>query len=375
MTAIATSLLKQINIDDLKALARYTGPCVTIQIPGYQPGTRRGSRLAHLRQLTQAAVDGLRKIHMSDEATQVAAALERLIPTLPLETGGQGITLFCAPHFEAAYETPGPVKEEVAIGSHFHLVPQLSAAQTLQEFFVLGISRNRLRLFQYRLGACKELPLPTGVPRSLAEAGGFDKPDHTQESRSSGGPSVGAMHGVRFGTSSDHDSEGEYIRHFFEQVDKGLKDTLQGAPLFLAGVQEEVTVYRKAAKHAHLLGEECHGNIDHASADEVARHAGAAARREYRAASERALSSLPHNTQRLTTDPESILAAAQEGRVRQVFVAEDARMARANVPGIYVGEDIINAAVVEALRTGADVFSVPGNEIENIGPLAAVLRF
>src|ERR1700690_2081371 len=162
MTSTAAGILKHINIDDLKALARYTGPCVTIQIPGYQPGTRGGSRLAHLRQLTQAAVDGLRKIHKLDEATQVAAARERLVPSLPLKVGGQGITLFCAPHFEAAYETPGPVKEEVAIGSHFHLVPQLSAAQTLQEFFVLGISRNRLRLFQYRQGACKELPLPTG---------------------------------------------------------------------------------------------------------------------------------------------------------------------------------------------------------------------
>jgi len=375
MTSTTTSNLKYMNIDDLKALARYTGPCVTIQIPSHHPGDGGGSRLAHLRQLTQSAADGLRKMHRPEDADQVANALDHLMQTLPLESGGPGMTLFCAPHFEAAYVTPAVAKEEVTIGSHFHLVPQLTAAQAPQDFHVLGISRNHLRLFHYRHGACREVPLPAAVPPTLAAAGAFDKPDHMQEARSFGGPSVGGMRGVRFGTASDHDSEAEYLRHYFEVVDKGLKQTLHGKPLFLAGVQEEVALYRKAAKHAHILNAECHGNMDHAAEDDVARHAAAAAIREYRVASEQALRGLPEITQKMTGDPEEILRAAQDGRVRQIFVAEDAHMARANVPGVYVGEDIVNAAVVEGIRTGAEIYSVPGNEIAGVGPIAAVLRF
>jgi hypothetical protein len=375
MTATTKNTLKHLNIDHLKALARYTGPCVTIQLPSYHPGDGGGSRVAHLRQLTQAAADGLRKLDRPGEADQVAAALGNLIQSLPVESGGPGMTLFCAPHFEAAYETPGVRAEEVTIGSHFHLVPQLAAAQAPQDFHILGISRKNLRLFHYRHGHCQELPLPASVPASLDAAGAFDKPDHTQESRSSGGPSVGAMRGVRFGTSSDHDSEAEYLRHFFEQIDKGLKETLKGAPLFLAGVQEELSLYRKAAKHAHILNAEFHGNIEHTSIEDIAQHAGAAALRDYQDASNRALKALPEITQKLTGDPEEVLKAAQDGRVRQIFVAEDAHMARANVVGVYVGEDILNAAVVEGLRTGAEIFSIPGNEISGVGPIAAVLRF
>jgi hypothetical protein len=36
---------------------------------------------------------------------------------------------------------------------------------------------------------------------------------------------------------------------------------------------------------------------------------------------------------------------------------------------------MINAAVVEGLRTGATIFSVPGSEMGAVGPIAAVLRF
>jgi hypothetical protein len=375
ITSTSITPLKSLHIADLKVLARYHGPCVTIQLPSYHPGAGGGTRLAHLRQLTQAAADGLRKLNWPEKADLVVAAIEELLHTLPLESGGPGLTLFCAPRFEAAYETPGIDTEEVTVGSRFHLLPQLIAAQAPQDFFILGISQKRLRLFRYHQGRCDEMALPASVPASLAAAGSFDKPDHTQESRSAGGPSVGSMRGVRFGTSSDHDSEGEYLRHFFEQVDKGLKETLDGAPLFLAGVQEELALYRKTAKHAQILGAEYHGNVEHSSLDTLAEVAGAAAIREYRQASKRAIESLPEIAQKITGDPEAVLEAAQAGRVRQVFVAEGARMARANVAGIYFGEDMINAAVVEGLRTGATIFSVPGSEMGAVGPIAAVLRF
>jgi hypothetical protein len=374
-TSTSITQLKSLHMEDLRALARYHGPCVTIQLPSYHPGAGSGTRLAHLRQLTQAAADGLRKLNWPEKADLVVAAIENLLTSLPLESGGPAITLFCAPRFEAAYATPGISTEEVTVGSRFHLLPQLIAAQAPQDFHVLGISQKHLRLLRYHQGRCEEMPLPASVPASLAAAGGFDKPDHTQESRSAGGPSVGGMRGVRFGTSSDHDSEGEYLRHFFEQVDKGLKETVDGAPLFLAGVQEELAPYRKAAKHAHILAAEYHGNVEHASLDTLAQAAAAAAVREYREASERALDSLPEIAQKITGDPEEVLQAAQAGRVRQIFVAEGAHMARANVAGIYLGEDMINAAVVEGLRTGADIFSLPGNEIKGVGPIAAVLRF
>ncbi len=377
MTLTQTNTLKNLNIEDLKALARQAGPCISIQIPADQPGSGRGSRREHLRQLTHNATEGLRNLNRPAEAEQVAAALENLIGKLPVDHGGLGMTLFCAPGFEAAFETPA-VREQATVASRFHLLPHLAAAQAPQDFFILGLSQKHLRLFHYEGGRCSELPLPAEVPASLAAAGAFDTPEHTLEGRSSGGPSVGAMRGVRFGVSGDHDSEAEYLRHFFEAVDKGLKDTLHGAPLFLAGVHEEVSLYRKAAKYPHILEAECHGNPEHSTLEQVAKHAGAGAMREYRATCERALRGLAEIRNKVV-EPLQVIEAAKAGRVWQLFVAEDGRLpAPATAPAAaatYAEEDVLNAAVVEGLRTGAEIFSFPGKEIVGVGAIAAVPRY
>ena len=362
MTPVMTKASKYLSLEDLKALSRHTGPCVTICVPGYQPGAGAGTRHAHLRNLTQSAVDQLRHLHPS-EADDITVALEILAGTLDDGHGGPGVTLFCAPGFTAAYETPDVRADSVTVGDRFTLLPFIAAAQTPSRFFVLGLSRNRVRLFHYSHGHAEELALPALVPPSLEAAGAFDEPDHTSDSHSPCGPSVGGLRGVRFASSGDRDSDANYLRHFFGLVDRGLKETLNGEPLFLAGVQEELSLYRKTAKYRHILESECHGNPEHSSIDQVAKHAEAAAAREYRMITDRALRALPEIRDKIVGDPDGIFIAANEGRVRQIFVAEGG------------AADSINAAVVEGLRTGAEVFAYPGNELPGFGAIAAVLRY
>ncbi|MSV35846.1 MAG: hypothetical protein EXQ47_09645 [Bryobacterales bacterium] len=61
-----------------------------------------------------------------------------------------------------------------------------------------------------------------------------------------------------------------------------------------------------------------------------------------------------------------MLEAATAGRVRQIFVAEDAQPADI---------DLLNQAAVEGLRTGAELFSFAGAEMPGFGPIVAVLRY
>jgi len=156
----------------------------------------------------------------------------------------------------------------------------------------------------------------------------------------------------------------KYLRHFLGLVDRGLKDTLKAEPLFLAGVQEELSLYRKTAKYPHIFEAECHGNAEHSSLDQVAKHAAAGAMREYRLTAERALKALPEIRDKIAGDPDGVVIAANEGRVRQILVAEEG-----------APEETLNAAVVEGLRTGADIFAYPGKELEGFGAIAAVLRY
>ena len=96
----------------------------------------------------------------------------------------------------------------------------------------------------------------------------------------------------------------------------------------------------------------------------MAKHAAAGALREYRVAADRALQALPEIREKLARGPSEVLKAATEGRVRQIFAAEEG-----------APKEAINAAVVESLRTGAEVFTYPGTELAGFGPIAAVLRY
>jgi Bacterial archaeo-eukaryotic release factor family 3 len=364
MAPVINITSKLLNIDDLKLLSRHTGPCVTISIPRYQPGTGSGTRHAHLRNLTQIAVEQVGHLNRPEVGDDLVSALELLAGKLDDGHGGPGVTLFCAPGFTAVYETPGVHTDGVTVGDYFDLLPLVATAQSPNHFFVLGISKNKLRLFHYSNGRVEELALPIGVPDCLEAAGAFDEPEHTMDSHSAAGPSVGGLRGVRFASSGDQDSNAVYLRHFFGLVDFGLKETLNGAPLFLAGVQEELSLYRKIAKYPKIFESECHGNAEHASHDQVANHAAAGALREYRLTADRAFRALPEIRNKIAGDAGAVLKAATEGRVRQIFAAENGSPKAA-----------LNAAVVEALRTGAEVFTYPGTELAGFGAIAAVLRY
>jgi hypothetical protein len=223
MTATVSIPSKFLNMDDLKLLSRHAGPCVTVSIPGFQPGAGAGTRHAHLRHLTQTAADHLGHLNRP-EADEMTTARELLAGSLDDGHGGPAMTLFCAPGFTASYETPGVRADNVTVGDRFDLLPLLTAALIPSRFFVLGVSRNRIRLFHF-----------------------------------ADGPSVGGLRGVRFASTGDRDSEAVHMRHFLGLVDRGLKETLNGEPLFLAGVQEELSLYRKTAKYSHIFESECHG--------------------------------------------------------------------------------------------------------------------
>ena len=80
-------------------------------------------------------------------------------------------------------------------------------------------------------------------------------------------------------------------------------------------------------------------------------------------------------------DAMEILAAAREGRVHQVFIAEQAADTAERPPesGVHKGEDVLNLAAVEALSKGAEVWTFPGSSLAAVGlagsPIAAMPRY
>jgi hypothetical protein len=345
-------------------------------VPAHHPGAQEGSRKALVHGLVRTAAEQMNRGKLAGKAAaDLLAPLEEIAQEAGVEAGGAGFAIFRSPEFTARYYLPDTdgnnPPEKLVIGDYFYVAPFVADAFALHDFFVLGLSTKQLRFFRYGNGECHELPLPAAVPASLDTAGGFDKPDHDLETRSASGKSTGAMGGVRSGTLSDREKFPEYLHHFFEIVDRGLKPALDGKPLLLMGVHEEVVAYRRTAKHAHILTTDCLGSIDFLTVPDIAARATKACRAHHQLIAERVLADYQEMPDRGRTlaDVPAVVRAAGEGRVHRLCVR-----AGTEVPGPD-GEELVNTAVVKALSAGGEVFVLPKNKMPPALPLAAILRY
>lgn len=383
MTPTLPTVHPDLDAAALKELAAQKGPCLTMFVPDRHPGAQSGSRTALLRDMIHRAELMLQaNPKLSSHAADLLAPLVVFAETGEVEAGGPGFALFRSPHHLQIFSLPGTAADSLVFASHFALLPLVDRVYTPQGFYVLGLSRKHLRLLRYHLGVCVEVALPPQVPESVEAAGAFDAPDHDLENRSSAGVGRGSMKAVHFGTLSDREAAGEYLYHFFGMVAQGLKDTLNGVPLLLAGVHEEVAAYRRASKYPHLLETEIPGNIEFLPPEDIAKAAAGAAREHYRKAGLNVLAALremPDRNRTLIGDPHRVLRAAAAGRVHQLCVREMTGIHGAMEPELdtvhLASEDLLNAAVVETLRHGGEVFALTPDQMAASNPVAAILRF
>ena len=370
MTPTLSSTHPTLDACAVKLLAGSRGPCITILIPGHHPGAPEGSRRALFHDFVRAAGQRL-PASMVGPLAEMAEEPEFL-------RGGPAEAIFRGPEFIARHHVRGPLDEKLVVASHFHLMPFLVSSFAPQEFFILALGRKHLRFLEYSGGDCKELALPAGVPANLEAAGGFDRPDHDLENRAPAGPSVGGMRGVHFGTMSDHEAAPEYLAHFFGRVDRGLKPVLAGKPLLLMGVHEQIAAYRRVAKYGAILIPEVTGNAELLPVAEITASAADAAVKHYYSVGERVLEECREMSDRHRTlgDLHEVLAAAAAGRVHRLCVRAGTEVIGplSSTPNAE-SEDLINAAVVETLRAGGEVFALPQDKMPVTSPAAAILRY
>jgi hypothetical protein len=377
MTPTQGTVHRTLDPAAIRELATQKGPCVTMFIPDCHPGAQAGSRTALVRDMIHCA-----EAQLKAHAANVLSPLATIADSEEIAAGGPGFAIFRSPHHLEIFQLPGTTAESIVVASHFTLLALLERVYSPQQFYILGLSRKHLRLLRYNFGVCEEVPMPPQVPESVEAAGAFDAPDHDLENRSTAGVSTGSMKAVHFGTLTDREAAGEYLYHFLGMVAQGLKDTLNGAPLLLAGVHEEAAAYRRASRYPNILEAELRGNIDFLSLEEIARSAAEAARAHYLTASQKVLAELremPDRSCTLVGNPHRVLRAAAAGRVHRLCVREATTiygpMEKDLNTAHIATEDLLNAAVVETIRHGGEVFVLPPDRMPALNPVSAILRY
>jgi len=357
--------------DDLKRIAAVSGPCLTIFEPlrgAHIQGTRADSgitaaiqKAGHL--LTENGFEPENRDEMLRPLLKVASNTDW--------TGRKGsLVLFRAPGFTMANFWPEALAPRVHFGHEFLILPLLPGLQGQHDFWLLGLSIKKIRLFRGSRSGLVEVVLPKEVPKSLSQDEAFDQPDHSLRGRNTAGPSVGTMKGVQFGTSSTKELQPDYLHDFFKAIDHGIHPILNRnrKPLILAGVTREQAIYRRANTYPSVLAGGIYGSPDSLGEDVLfARAVELMAAYSARAANE-SLRELDQAADRalLIRDPAAVAEAAGKGQVEELIVSADG-------PGFEQREDMINWAALATIRNSGKISVLVDSQLES--GVAAVLRF
>jgi len=379
-----------VSTEAILELARVAGPCISVYIPLKPAANEARENRARLKTAIQAAERRLLEKGIQEkQARELVEPMFRVMDAAEVAGDVQGMAIFRAPDFLRHFELPTRVDEHVVVANHFFIRPLLPSLESGRPFYVLALSQKHIRLLRCTDHTSEEVPLSKDVPKALYEDRHTDQPDHVQDNRITGGPSTGSMKGVLFSTSTDREAKDEYLRHFYKDVDKGIHALLKGetAPLVLAGVEYELAIYREVNSYPHLAEEAVQGAPDGLKGGELHSRALAAARSYFEQDYQKTqkLFDEQKGSDLATRTIKEIVRAAYEGRIARLILSES---------GQYVGnfdgttfevhghknplpgdEDLLNAAALETILHGGQVFVVPAKKTPDGADAAAVMRY
>ncbi len=318
--------------ETLSALAQHLGwPSVSIHMPTHRAGNDKGQDPIRLKNLLKSAEEDLRagELRPPEIETLLGPARALLSDGSFWRDTGDGLSIFLAEDVFHRFKVPVELIESVSVGERFAIRPLLPALQTGERFYVLALSKNRVRLLEATGDEIGELDL-TGVPRSLADALKYEDYERqvTFHSRTPMSTGKGRRAAMFHGHGGIQDSEKDELSRYFHMIDKGIHEFLHDddAPLLLSGVDYLLAMYRETNSYPHLVEASMSGNPDELTLSQIHHRGQELLKPHFRAELDQDVASLQDliGTAEASADLHEIIRAAYEGRVRVLFVSPHA---------------------------------------------------
>jgi len=379
-TAVSDQHLALISKDSLQEVCAASGPFITVLVPARHPGSADLPRAERLRAILREATDEFARRRFQEPLDPILDPLRELVKNAEGLTGGSDSVVFASPGLFRHFSLGAPTMERLVVASHPHITPILSGLIPQREFYILAITKKLLRLGRWRDGQCAEVSLPPGISNNFENTLLSETPDHDLQGHSASSSSQAGT--TRFGTGAERDEVHDRLRQYFQSVDRDLTDILNGAPLVLVGISQELAAYRSVAQYPHLLFAKPTSPA-HLSLAELGKHGEEAILDKERVDAEKVLGDLRETARRdhVVAGVREVLEAAHEGRVHKLLLERNAEASGLLGPSFPVDsshlegeQDLINAAAVETIRRQGEVYLVDPGQLGSC-PVAAILRY
>jgi hypothetical protein len=294
-----------------------------------------------------------------------------------------------APDLFRVFRLPRSVLQLVVVADSFHIKPLWQFLQSIDRYQVLGLTRDRIRLFEGDRDTLEEVELAAGVPRTLSEALGSEltEPHLTVAFYGGVGWASNAMHHGHGGRADEVDIDAD---RFFRAIDRALLEHHSrptGLPLLLAALPEHHHRFRSVSHNPFLLAEGITVNPNAVTTDALRKLAWQVVEPQYEARLEK----LMHDFEQARTagggsdNLQQIAAAAASGRVATLFIGAERQIAGHldEGRGKVVGGVLSNPRVDDVLddlgelvgKMGGEVLVIPTARMPTRKGAAAIYRY
>lgn len=381
-----------VNRAQLEVLAGWQrSPTVSIYMPVHRIGAASEQDPLRLKNLLRQAETALEKRMRRPEAVQLIEQAWRLQQDSHfwLYHSTDGLALFAAPGFFRHYRVPWRFKERCVVADRFDIKPLIQYLFHEGRFYLLALSQNAVRLFHGTHAEMSEVPLPAGVPRSLADQlareGTEIERSVQHHTAVEGGTTVGIMHGQGRPKDSQQKLSEEYVQRVSSGVEKLLKE--ESVPLVLAAVKRLQSVFREKYSLPHLLPDGVTGSPDAMDEKELHDRAWQVVEPKLEERYHKALEHYQRmrGTPRTSVELEQVVPAADQGRVETLFATNAVEVWGAYDPArgqVVVHDakqsgdiDLSNFAVERTLLNKGDTFVVSPERVPGGATHAAIFRW
>jgi hypothetical protein len=384
MNKATVEATRNVQVADLKEIANVQGPCLTITVPMHS--VENTSRVDHQR--LKSAAHSAEPI-LAARGLSAKAIREFLEPISQIDAdswkpGFVSLVLFRSPDTFRYFPVRVSLKETAIVAGHFQVLQLLPSIQSDSEhFFIMALSQHHVRLLRCTDHHSEDVPLGAGTPTSVEQwlntRSPTASPDHGTTRASGAGP------GGNFTSSTDVDNMDRHVRNFFSRINDAVTEVLRGetAPMVIAGVEYEASLWRSLTKYTHLADGHVQGSPDSLRGPELHARALEIAKIALKQPMHKALQTYEKlgGSERVSTKPAEIVKAAHEARVSHLFVAEGAsypggwHRETMQVTNDGAAEDIVNIAALQTIANGGEVWVTTPAQIPGGGPIAALFRF
>jgi hypothetical protein len=382
--------MKRLSIDSIKSYFEIKDKtCISIYMPAHRMGTEFRQDQIRFKNLTRQTEDQLRERgYRKDEIDTLMKPVHALRDNTPLwQHMSDGFVIFRSENHFSYNQFPIPFKELALVQHRFHLKPLIPLLTGNGLYYVLGLSQNKISLFEGTKHSLKEIEADF-LPENLAKALNIDEFFETKQFHTSTAGTGTERAAVFHGHGGVEEDRKQLIRQYFREINKNLTPFLtdRQVPLVLAGVEYLHPIYHEINDHQGLLKNGVNGNPDQYSTEELHKKSWDIVSSVFNGEVHKARIAIEENlgTKRIAIDLDQVLKSAEQGRVETLFIARNEQVwGRYDEKNMELRletkdetpEDLLDLCAVKTLINGGAVFSLDRNDIPKGYQTAALLRY